>query len=230
MIVEQYDVEFDMLSRFALEVIKDEAAMTEKFVRGLRLYLQGFVRAFRPTSHADALCLALNMSLHERANPSKVVGRGSTLGKTFRELPACRSCGRYHGGRCLAGIGTPTSQQGRVFATNRQEAEQAGTVVIGIDWLSANHASIDCSRKEVVFNPPSTTSFKFKGARTVVLSKVIPAMKAKNTPTFSSNELQEFPPPRKINFAIELELGTASISRAPYRIAPAELKELKVQL
>ncbi|TYJ96192.1 histone H2B.3-like [Cucumis melo var. makuwa] len=30
MIVEQYDAEFDMLSRFALGVIKDEAAMTEK--------------------------------------------------------------------------------------------------------------------------------------------------------------------------------------------------------
>ena len=32
MIMEQYDTEFDMLSRFALDVVKDEATKTEKFV------------------------------------------------------------------------------------------------------------------------------------------------------------------------------------------------------
>ncbi|KAA0065654.1 gag protease polyprotein [Cucumis melo var. makuwa] len=73
---------------------------------------------------------------------------------------------------------TPTSQQGRVFIVTRQEVEQAGTVVTGIDWLSVNHTSIDCSRKEVVFNPLSAGSFKFTGAETVVLPKVISAMKA----------------------------------------------------
>ncbi|KAA0055570.1 gag protease polyprotein [Cucumis melo var. makuwa] len=254
-------------------------------------------------THADALRLALVMSLHERANQYKAARREATPGlfqqhrqelvaarKTVRELPACRSCGRYHGGRCLAGSGvcfrykqsghtidfcpqkllettsnqTPTSQQGRGFATTRQEAEQAGTVVtsmlpilghfafilfdsrsshsfislafvqhvcleveplssilfvstssgevmlskdkvkacqveivnhvlyvtlmvldmqdfdviLGMDWLSVNHASIDCSRKEVVFNPLSAASFKFKEAGTVVLPKVISAMKA----------------------------------------------------
>ncbi|KAA0050237.1 gag protease polyprotein [Cucumis melo var. makuwa] len=66
-------------------------------------------------------------------------------------------CGRSHGGRCLVGSGvcykckqlehianfcpqklfeatlnkTSTSQHRRVFATTRQEAEQAGTVVTG---------------------------------------------------------------------------------------------------
>lgn len=38
------------------------------------------------------------------------------------------------------------------------------------------------------------------------------------------------PPPREVDFCIELELGTSPISRAPYNIAPIELKELKLQL
>ncbi|KAA0062518.1 gag protease polyprotein [Cucumis melo var. makuwa] len=38
------------------------------------------------------------------------------------------------------------------------------------------------------------------------------------------------PPPRDINFAIELESDTAPISGAPYRMASTKLKELKVQL
>ncbi|KAA0043063.1 ty3-gypsy retrotransposon protein [Cucumis melo var. makuwa] len=407
MTVEQYDAEFDMLSRFAPDMVRDEAARTEKFVRGLRLDLQGIVRALRPATHADALRIALDLSLPERADSSKAAGRGSALGqkkkvetqpdvvpqrtlrsggvfqrhrrelaaagRTLRELPTCTTCGRVHGGRCLAGSGvcfrcrqpghtadvcprkpfetTPpqpsASQQGRVFATTRQEAERAGTVVSGtlpilghyafvlfdsrsshsfissvfvqhvgleveplgsvlsvstpsgevllskeqikacrveianrmldvtllvldmqdfdvilsMDWLSANHANIDCFGKEVVFNPPSGASFKFRGAGMVCIPKVISAMKAskllsqgtwgilasvvdirepevslssepvvREYPDVFPDELPGLPPPREVDFAIELEPGTAPISRAPYRMAPAELKELKVQL
>ncbi|TYK08816.1 ty3-gypsy retrotransposon protein [Cucumis melo var. makuwa] len=375
MTVEQYDAEFDMLSHFAPDVVRDEAARMEKFIRALRLDLQGIVRALRPATHADALCIALDLSLHERADSSKAAGRGPALGqkrkvetqpdvisqrtlrsegvlqrhqrelaaagRTLRELPACTTCGRVHGGRCLAGSG------GRVFATTRQEAKRAGTVVtgtlpilghyafvlfdsgsshsfissvfvhhvglkveplgsvlsvstpsgevllskekikacrveianhvldvtllvldmqdfdviLGMDWLSANHANIDCFGKEVVFNPPSGTSFKFRGASIVCLPKVISAMKAskllnqgtwgilasmvytrepevslssepvvREYPDVFPDELSGLPSPREIDFVIELEPGTTPISRAPYRMAPAELKELKVQL
>ncbi|TYK23903.1 ty3-gypsy retrotransposon protein [Cucumis melo var. makuwa] len=134
-------------------------------------------------------------------------------------------------------------------------------VILGMDWLSANHASIDCFGKEVVFNPPFWPSFKFRGAGIVCLPKVISAMKAskllsqgtwgilasvvdtresevslssepvvREYPDVFPDELPGLPPPREIDFTIELESGTASISRAPYRMAPAELKELKVQL
>ena len=44
------------------------------------------------------------------------------------------------------------------------------------------------------------------------------------------DELPGLPPEREVNFGIELELGTTPISKAPYRMAPAELKELKLQL
>ncbi|XP_050936266.1 uncharacterized mitochondrial protein AtMg00860-like [Cucumis melo] len=56
------------------------AARTEKFVRGLRLDLQGIVRALRPATHADALRIALDLSLQVRADSSKAAGRGSSLG------------------------------------------------------------------------------------------------------------------------------------------------------
>ncbi|KAA0025802.1 pol protein [Cucumis melo var. makuwa] len=49
-------------------------------------------------------------------------------------------------------------------------------------------------------------------------------------PDVFSDELPRLSPPREIDFAIELEPDTAPISRAPYRRAPAELKEMKVQL
>ncbi|KAL0562098.1 hypothetical protein IC582_002548 [Cucumis melo] len=393
MTVEQYDAEFEMLSRFAPEMIATEAARADKFVRGLRLDIQGLVRAFRPATHADALRLAVDLSLQERANSSKTAGRGSTSGqkrkaeqqpvpvpqRNFRPGGCQREAVVYHlweapFGRCLFGTrtcfkcrqeghtadrcplrvtgiaqnqGAGAPHQGRVFATNRTEAEKAGTVVtgtlpvlghyalvlfdsgsshsfissafvsharleveplhhilsvstpsgecmlsrekvkacqieivghvievtlivldmldfdviLGMDWLAANHASIDCSRKEVTFNPPSMASFKFKGGGSKSLPQVISAIRAskllsqgtwgilasvvdtreadvslssepvvRDYPDVFPEKLPGLPPHREVEFAIELEPGTVPISRAPYRMAPAELKELKVQL
>ena len=43
-------------------------------------------------------------------------------------------------------------------------------------------------------------------------------------------DLPGLPPDRDIDFCIDVEPGTRPISIPPYRMAPAELKELKVQL
>ncbi|KAA0048564.1 gag protease polyprotein [Cucumis melo var. makuwa] len=109
-------------------------------------------------------------------------------------------------------------------------------VILGMDWLAATNASIDCSRKEVTFNPPIMASFKFKEEGSRSLPKVISAMKdnkllnqvVRDYPDVFPKELPRLPPHRKIDFAIELEPGTVPISKAPYRMALAELKELKV--
>ena len=42
-----------------------------------------------------------------------------------------------------------------------------------------------------------------------------------------SKEITRLPPDREVDLAIELMSGTAPISRAPYRMAPLELKEQK---
>ena len=43
-------------------------------------------------------------------------------------------------------------------------------------------------------------------------------------------ELLGFPPEREVDMSIEVVHGTTLISKAPYRMAPTELKELKTQL
>ncbi|KAA0056194.1 ty3-gypsy retrotransposon protein [Cucumis melo var. makuwa] len=330
--VEQYDAEFDMLSRLAPEMIVFETAIADKFVRGLRLDIQGLVRAFRPASHANALRLTMNLSLQERANSSKVAVRGSASGQKRKaeQQPISvpqrnfRSGGEFYrfqqkpfeageavrGSRCVPlagstiwavvylGLGFASSVgkggiqlidarrdlpgmhrireqvlhirvKGCQFEITSHMIEVTLLVVdmldfdviLSMDWLAANHASIDCSRKEVAFNPPSMASFKFKAEGSRLLPKVISAMRAskllsqgtwsilasmvdtrevdvslslelvvRDYPDVFSEELPGLPPHREIEFAIELEPGTIPISRAPYRMAPAELKELKVQL
>lgn len=44
------------------------------------------------------------------------------------------------------------------------------------------------------------------------------------------NELPDLAPKREIDFTIELSHNTSLISKAPYQMAPAKLKELKEQL
>ncbi|XP_073067158.1 uncharacterized protein [Primulina eburnea] len=52
----------------------------------------------------------------------------------------------------------------------------------------------------------------------------------KDFPDVFPDEILGFPPQREIDLTIELTPGTNPISRAPYRLAPTELKELKEQL
>ncbi|TYK19416.1 gag-protease polyprotein [Cucumis melo var. makuwa] len=209
MTVEYYDAEFDMWSHFSLKMVASEAAKTKKFVRDLRLDLQGLVRAFRLATHADALRLAVNISLHERADPSKTQ-KPFEAGGVAREKSLCNTSGMLHLGHCLFGTRT-------CFKC--------------MDWLVANHASIDCSRKEVVFNPLTGACFKFKGVGIVVFPKVILAIKASMLLNQSSwSILARLPPQRKIDFAIKMEPSTVPITRASYRMAPPYLKKLKVDL
>ncbi|GJT99316.1 putative reverse transcriptase domain-containing protein [Tanacetum coccineum] len=44
------------------------------------------------------------------------------------------------------------------------------------------------------------------------------------------NDLSGLPPPRQVEFQNDLVLGATPIARAPYRLAPSEMRELSVQL
>jgi hypothetical protein len=49
-------------------------------------------------------------------------------------------------------------------------------------------------------------------------------------PDVFPDDLSGMPPERVIEFKIELQPGTAPIAKAPYKMPPVELKELKIQL
>jgi hypothetical protein len=129
-----------------------------------------------------------------------------------------------------------------------------------MDWLSMYHACMDCFHKEVVFRPSGEEEFKFYGDRTINTPKLISALhatwlikkgylgflacatedkleaKIEEIPVVQEftdvfpNELPGMPPDREIEFTIDLLPGTAPISKAPYRMVPRELTELKGQL
>ena len=52
----------------------------------------------------------------------------------------------------------------------------------------------------------------------------------KEYPDVFPDELPGLPPERQVEFRIDLVPGAAPIARAPYRLAPAEMKEMMSQL
>ncbi|KAI0500013.1 hypothetical protein KFK09_018221 [Dendrobium nobile] len=132
-------------------------------------------------------------------------------------------------------------------------------VILGMDWLSQYEAQIDCLKKQVSLLVAGERVV-FQGLRGVLSSLVsaleVSRMWKKGCPVFLASvrdlnlevgsvseipvvrefadvfpeELVGLPPDRDVEFSIDVFPGTAPISKAPYRMAPKELSELKVQL
>ena len=134
-------------------------------------------------------------------------------------------------------------------------------VILGMDWLSRHHATVDCYRKEVRLCRPGQTEVVFYGLRKPLPNSIMTAIKANKMLRKSYSgylayatevrdsgsrledipvvrefadvfpeDLLGIPLDREIDFQIELAPGTEPISKAPYRMAPLELKELKVHM
>ncbi|GJR78559.1 putative reverse transcriptase domain-containing protein [Tanacetum coccineum] len=94
-------------------------------------------------------------------------------------------------------------------------------VIIGMDWLSRYDASILCGKKKVRISLEGKT-IKEKRLEDVLVTRYFPKV--------FPDELPRLSPPRKVEFRIDLIPGAAPVARAPYRLAPSEMKELSKQL
>ncbi|XP_074328388.1 uncharacterized protein LOC141666296 [Apium graveolens] len=132
-------------------------------------------------------------------------------------------------------------------------------VISGMDWLSRNHAKIDCEGKKVKLKTPSGKNIIIKRQRqtkkflTMVQTKRLLRQgyeaylahvvdTKRETPEIHTipvvNEFEDvfpkdlpgLPSDREIEFAIDLAPDTTPVSKAPYRLAPVEMKELDDQL
>ncbi|GJR99785.1 putative reverse transcriptase domain-containing protein [Tanacetum coccineum] len=109
-------------------------------------------------------------------------------------------------------------------------------IILGMDWLSAHHATIDCHSRRVIFGNIHTPEFIYHGFLANIHDTTSDVSSIHDQPIVSEfqdvfpEELPGIPPIRDVEFNIELIPGASPISKAPYRMAPIELKELKDQL
>nr|GFB19429.1 putative reverse transcriptase domain-containing protein [Tanacetum cinerariifolium] len=105
-------------------------------------------------------------------------------------------------------------------------------VIIGMDWLSKNDADILCGKKKVRI-PLKNKALIIEAQVTRTVSKVkrvkdVPIIR--DFPEVFLEDLPGLPPPRQVEFHIDLLPGATPMARAPYHLAPTELKELSEQL
>ncbi|GJS00261.1 putative reverse transcriptase domain-containing protein [Tanacetum coccineum] len=133
-------------------------------------------------------------------------------------------------------------------------------VIIGTDWLSRYDAAILCGKKKVripleyktlviegdrnnsrlkIVSCIKAQKYIEKGCKLFLAQVTKQESKEKlledvpviqDFPEVFPDELLGLPPPRQVEFRIDLILGAAHVARAPYRLAPSEMKELSKQL
>nr|GEW62573.1 putative reverse transcriptase domain-containing protein [Tanacetum cinerariifolium] len=133
-------------------------------------------------------------------------------------------------------------------------------VIIGMDWLVKHDAVIVCSEKVVRIPYGNETLIveSDKGVSRLKVISCIKARKyvergchlflahvtesnskekrmegmpiIHDFPKVFPEEFPRLPPPRQVEFQIDLVAGAAPVARASYRFAPSEMKELSIQL
>jgi hypothetical protein len=112
-------------------------------------------------------------------------------------------------------------------------------VILGTNWMTEHRVLLDISSRVIEIDSPH------QGATTLYLPQqeylhsctyAITDIKVEDIPVVCEysdvflNDLTRMPPDRDIEFIIELQPGTAPISKRPYHMPPNELAELKTQL
>ncbi|GJR95772.1 putative reverse transcriptase domain-containing protein [Tanacetum coccineum] len=133
-------------------------------------------------------------------------------------------------------------------------------IIIGMDWLSRYDAAILCGEKKVriplegktlviegdrnnsrlkIVSCIKAQKYIEKGCELFLAQVTEQESKEKRLedvpvirdfPEVFPDELPGLPPPRQVEFRIDLIPGAAPVARAPYRLAPSEMKELSKQL
>ncbi|GJU11260.1 putative reverse transcriptase domain-containing protein [Tanacetum coccineum] len=110
--------------------------------------------------------------------------------------------------------------------------------IIGMDLLAKYQAIIVCAEK-IVRIPWGNETLIVHGDRSnrgnEIRLNIISCTKThkyllEGCPIFLAHDLPGLPPAQKVEFQIDLVPGVAPVARAPYRLAPSEMKELSQQL
>ncbi|GKE72571.1 putative reverse transcriptase domain-containing protein, partial [Tanacetum coccineum] len=105
-------------------------------------------------------------------------------------------------------------------------------VIIGMDWLADYNAVIICGKKEArkyiergchLFLAHVTEKEKSE-------KRLEDVPEIRGFPEVFPNDLPGLPLPRQVEFKIYLVPGATLVARAPYRLAPSEMKELSEHL
>jgi hypothetical protein len=112
-------------------------------------------------------------------------------------------------------------------------------IILGMDWMTKHKVLLDISSRVIEIDSPYNRAitlylpqqeyfYSCVYATTDIKLEDIPIVC--EYPDVFPDDLHGMPPDQNIEFIIELQPGTAPISKRPYQMPPNELAELKIQL
>jgi hypothetical protein len=135
---------------------------------------------------------------------------------------------------------TPLNLGGKVYKASLIILDSQGIdVILGMSWMKVNKAVLGIVACTVHLGSSSHDSVSLRLPPSTSIASAFHHTTAQNLedisvacefPDVFPEDLPGMPPDRDVEFIIELQPGTTPISRRPYKIAPKELAELKVQL
>jgi hypothetical protein len=128
----------------------------------------------------------------------------------------------------------------RVFSTDLIILKGQGLdVILGMSWMKLHRAVLDIAGRmvhldspmygKVILHLPAVSRIK-ASLHHVGELKLEDILVVREFLDIFPDDLPGMPPERAIVFKIELQPGTAPIAKAPYKMSPVEMKELKIQL
>ncbi|XP_074278483.1 uncharacterized protein LOC141602072 [Silene latifolia] len=111
-------------------------------------------------------------------------------------------------------------------AATTPNAKPRGTIFV-MNWFSKYDARFECRDQKVCLKSPLGTRASIRQS---VPKKLEDVPVVCDFADVFPEELPGIPPERAVEFSIDLVPGTGPIAKAPYRMAPTELKELRSQL
>jgi hypothetical protein len=163
------------------------------------------------------------------------------------QLPFCHTKGSFMittpGGKIATNQlirSVPISMGSKIFKTALLILGLEGMdIILGADWMTHHQVVMDVATRALeICSPTSEDLVLYLPSQDSTRSCAFAMMESpvKKIPVVCEyadvfpDELPGMPPDQDIEFAIELQPGTAPISKRPYRMPPAELAELKKQL
>jgi hypothetical protein len=108
-------------------------------------------------------------------------------------------------------------------------------VILGMDWLTKHKGIISCANKTVLLTDHQGKSVSYQ-AQPPAKDPMVFNLAVESISVVEEfmdvflEELPGMPPEREVEFYIDLIRDTAPIAKRPYRMAPTELAELKLQI
>jgi hypothetical protein len=130
--------------------------------------------------------------------------------------------------------------KGRIYKTCLIVLDGKGIdVILGMSWMRRHRALLDTAARVVHLDSPEHGSVTLQLASTPMPNDTAHHTVAQNLedipvacefPDVFPEDIPSMPPDRNVEFTIELQPGTAPISRRSYKMTPKELAKLKIQL